>query len=63
MEEKNIQEFEATLSQLIEVGAGDRKTALRWLIESTDQAEYLLLPDNYVDFYFGLPWGYVKNIT
>lgn len=37
-EESNKAEFEALITRTIELGAGDRKTALRWLIEAEDQA-------------------------
>lgn len=35
-EERDIAKFEASVTATIEAGAGDRKTALRWLFEAAD---------------------------
>jgi hypothetical protein len=35
-----IEKFEATIITIIEVGAGDRETALRWLTSSVDDIEH-----------------------
>ena len=42
-EEADIQFFKAQIQKTIELGAGDRKTALRWLFSSEeyDQGEYV----------------------
>ena len=42
-EEADVQFFQAQIQKTIELGAGDRKTALRWLFSSQeyDQGEYV----------------------
>lgn len=42
-EEADVQFFQAQIQKTIELGAGDRKTALRWLFSSEeyDQGEYV----------------------
>ena len=47
-------EFEARLVDLIKVGAGDRTTAIRWLMDAGD---YMHGADA-LRYDFGLAWGY-----
>ena len=55
-------EFENTLVGLIELGAEDRETALRWLLDSTIEYDmdrcYIDNDPSYVRFLFNLPGNY-----
>jgi len=52
-----IQEFEAVVQNAIEFGAGDRETALRWLIDDGEACG----DREYFCFLNGLPYGYFKK--
>lgn len=58
-EEKAVEKFEAKIAELIEIGAGDRETALRWLREGDD--EQYQYDNGYFEFCNGLPYGYLKK--
>lgn len=49
--------FEATVMNLIECGAGDRETAVRWIREGQDEFDRMY-GDESIRFKFGLPWSY-----
>lgn len=53
-------EFEAKLVELIESGAKDRETAIRWMRESYED-EYMVREDSYFEFTMNLPYGYLKG--
>ena len=48
--------FEAKVQELIELGAKDRKTAIRWLRDSEDCDS-----DDEMEYVFGLSYGYLKT--
>lgn len=48
-------EFEATVSKLIEAGANDRITAIRWLRQGMEVDNNEVL-----EYVFGLPFNYLK---
>jgi len=54
-----IAEFEKKVAELIEMGAGDRKTAIRWLRQAED--DYMLNDDNYFEHHYGLPYGFLQK--
>lgn len=54
-----IDEFETHVSETIRMGAGDRETALRWIMEAS-QAEG---DWEYFCFLEGLPYGYFNKET
>jgi len=56
---KAIEEFEATVQHAIEFGAGDRETALRWLID--DAPGEACGDREYFCFLNGLPYGYFNR--
>jgi hypothetical protein len=58
--EKAIEAFEARVAELIEFGAGDRATAIRWLADSVDHDPRYGLED--VEWTFNLPYGYLAPI-
>lgn len=54
-----IQDFEARISQLINVGAKDRATALRWIMEgSTCNGDW-----EFLCYEHGLPYGFFRKET
>lgn len=60
IEEENraVVKFEAHVQTVIETGAKDRETAIRWLVDAAD------LRDDMEHFAFrnGLPYGYFKKV-
>ena len=55
-----VKEFEATVMGLIDTGASDRETAIRWLRSAgNDQDE--MFDDNYFEYCNNLPYGYLKG--
>ena len=59
-EQKRIQEFENTVSEVINSGAGSRAIALRWLFDA-EEDEYKKNDRDYYCFTYGLPYGYFKG--
>jgi len=59
-EAEAVKAFEAKIAELIETGAGDRETAIRWLrdAEGDEQIQY---DDGYFEYSYGLPYGYLKQ--
>lgn len=53
--------FETKIAELIKCGAGDRATALRWLIDGTFDGDAHKEDDGWIEFNFGLAYGYLKN--
>jgi len=49
--------FEATVAKLIETGAGDRETAIRWLANAADAGDDL----GYLEYTHNLPYGYLAQ--
>lgn len=56
-EAKAVEKFESTLSTLIASGAGDRPTALRWLMGADNEDL------DGLRWSFGLPWGYELGVA
>ncbi len=56
-EQENIADFEKLVQQNIELGAGDRKTAIQWLIDAEDDV-YVEGDLDYFRFLYGLPYNY-----
>ena len=56
IEERAVREFEARVTETIESGAGDRATAIRWILQSEglDDEEDM----GYVCYCLGLPYSY-----
>jgi hypothetical protein len=53
-EAEAISEFEAALQRTIEIGAGDRQTAFRWM---TQDYEGQSATQGFLEFDFGVPYG------
>jgi hypothetical protein len=48
--------FEALIAETISMGAGDRETAVRWIMESED--DNINKGDKYINYTFNLPYSY-----
>lgn len=55
-EQQAIVAFEARIQSLIETGAGDRATAIRWIYEAEGTVD-----DEYLCYLCGLPYGYFNS--
>lgn len=55
-----IAKFETRIDQLIKIGAKTRETAIRWIREAQDEIDQMY-GDEYLEYSFGLPYGYIKN--
>ncbi|AGR47723.1 hypothetical protein PHIM7_70 [Sinorhizobium phage phiM7] len=55
-EARAVAKFEQLVAETIELGAGNRETAIRWIIqgEGEDDLEFL-------EYKFGIPYGYLKK--
>ena len=53
--ENAIVEFEATITRLVENGADDRQTAIRWLMQGHDTED-----TQYLEYLFNIPFNYIK---
>lgn len=55
-QEYSVSRFEKMVEEAMELGASDRATAIRWVL----QAEDVLTEDiEYAEYHFGLPYGYL----
>lgn len=52
-----IQLFETRVQDTILAGAGDRETALAWIMRDSGMGE----DQSYIEYRFNLPFGYLKN--
>lgn len=59
LERQAVQEFEAQIAELIEMGAGSRETAIRWMLEAHDEIDEQD-DGSYVCYLYGLPYS-MKN--
>lgn len=55
-EKRAIAEFEILVDKTISMGAGNRKTALRWIIDGSDCDGNL----DFLCYTYGLPYNYLK---
>ena len=59
----NVEKFEQRIEQVIETGAGDRETALRWIIQSEDFSEHnMMYGGSYATYHFNLPSSYSEEL-
>ena len=58
-EQEAVKKFEALVDVTMECGAGNRKTALRWMRDIDD--EQYKFDDSYFEYCNGLPYGYLKS--
>ena len=52
-----IADFERLVKQYIEMGAGDRETAIRWIVEGDDEINVSHDDPSYICYRFGLPYS------
>ena len=56
--EKAVEAFEKRVSETIELGAGNRETAIRWIVDSLDLSEVdKMYGGEHVCFVMGLPYN------
>ena len=58
-QDEMVKEFETLIGTTIEIGAGDRETALRWIRDADD--EQMKYDDAYFEYCNGLPYGYLAS--
>jgi len=59
VERQAIDDFEATITRTIAMGAGDRATAIRWFVEASDtDSQY---PGEYLCWQLNIPYSYAKE--
>jgi hypothetical protein len=61
IEKESIVKFEAQVNEIINTGAGNRETALRWLLDA-EEDEYAKNDKDFYCFKNGLPYGYFNEI-
>ena len=57
-EKEAIVDFESKIAELIESGAGDRATAVKWL---WDAEEDEFMSQGYFEYHLGIPYNYLDN--
>lgn len=62
LEVSNEAKFERTIQEVIEAGAGDRVTAIRWLIDAECDRYDLMYGFSYIQYNFGISYKYEKEI-
>ena len=58
-EEKNVKEFEARITDLISSGAGNRETALRWIMQAENMEDES--DAGYICYSLHIPYSYQKE--
>jgi hypothetical protein len=58
-EEKNVKEFEARITDLISSGAGNRETALRWIMQAENMEDEH--DAGYICYCLHIPYSYQKE--
>jgi hypothetical protein len=53
-----IQRFESRVQDTILAGAGNRETAIQWIMRDSGMGE----DQEYIEFRFNLPFGYLRNV-
>lgn len=59
MEQQAISEFEESVIKVINIGAGNRKTAIQWLIEAAGSPTDI----DYFCYCNGLPYNYLSDVA
>lgn len=56
-EEKAVSDFEGRIELLMQIGARDRNTAIRWIVDSLDLSDFdKMYGGDYICFLMGLPY-------
>lgn len=58
MEKNNIKEFEKSILVIMEKGAGDRKTAIRWMAQAEGEVNDM----GYLCYLFNIPYSYENEL-
>ena len=60
--EDSAKKFEVRVAEVIESGAKDRETALRWIFDAEDiTADVEIYRGSYAAYHFNLPYGYFEK--
>lgn len=59
--EEAVKAFELRIASVIEAGAKDRETAIKWMFDA-EEDEYIRFDPDYFCYQNGLPYGYFKGI-
>lgn len=59
--ERSIKAFEALIADLINSGANSRKTAIKWLEQAESFDDPQSQGNNYLEWRFDLPYGYLQG--
>jgi hypothetical protein len=57
IQDGNVVSFENKVKELISIGASDRETAVRWLLEGDDCQGDI----GYLEYKFNIPYGYINQ--
>ena len=60
-EQEAIKDFEANIALNIELGAGDRETAIRWIVDALDLDNRERADASYICFELGLSYNYADQ--
>ena len=62
--ERAKQEFEARVQSIIEMGAGDRQTAMRWIVDSFEETDFYYDINSVAMYELGLGWtDYARQVA
>jgi hypothetical protein len=53
-----IQRFESRVQDTVLAGAGNRETAIQWIMRDSGMGD----DQEYIEFRFNLPFGYLRNV-
>ena len=57
-EKKRIEAFEKLVANTIELGAGNRETAIKWLMDAENDS---YIDNDYFCYKYGIPYGYLDK--
>jgi hypothetical protein len=57
--QRAVDDFEATITRTIAMGAGDRATAIRWFVDASDTDSQF--PGEYLCWQLNIPYSYAKE--
>lgn len=60
-QDRAIEAFEQTVQEYIDLGAGDRETALRWIRDAEQDEIDRMYGDENLEYQLNLPYGYIKR--
>lgn len=61
-EQEAVAAFELRITSVVEAGAKDRETAIKWMFDA-EEDEYIRFDPDYFCYQYGLPYGYFKGVN